>query len=562
MAIHQKFTGDPSQLIKAYSDLAAHNVKLEQQVAKLALQMGEASRSGRAGMGLIGQGARAARTEIMSLVGSWVSVHTVVRAATAQMEEHRAAARDALDANRALAAYQADTFLNSFGDDPTITEQNRQRVRRLAADAKIDEKYAMAAYSSVQSTGIGTDDQRFEALKIATRLSPQRPENIGNLGKAILMGQSIGGFTAEESASLFLSGGGAAFLENPDQQIRFLRQTMAGSTASAATSTVAEKRRAAEQSIELGAALTTMVGEDRGEAARTAAVKLSGDLHKFFAEGYKVTGPHGRTRLIKPKSDPGAPLDRLEALQGDPTLAKQFTDNTSFETLFESPLKRAILDPKSREAEAIRGAVKKVSPNPTPLQPLYEQLESGTPQIELQRAEQASQANLSELQYSQPLKSRREQARKIWLESLAKTRGYRMPVYGFLDEMAETGVKDFSHFAKPDAVFEDAIEGLKRRQELILAPKDSWGLEKGRWNAPRSIDQLKDEERKDYEYLGKQLEILIELMRSQQQSQSDPAMEKQTQVLLRIEEKITSPPGSAGPSPAAARNERGVHREQ
>lgn len=545
MTIHQKFTGDPSQLLKAYQELSAANTRLEQQVGNLTRKMSEGAKEGKTGFDGLGLSTRNVTTQLGAMVGSWFSIQTAIAAVNAEIEHHQQLAREALNTHHQLAASQADLFLNAWGRPESETSANRQRITQMASDAKVPEKFMTAAFASAQSTGVGTDEQRLSAVQLSSKLSGQRPENIGNLSKSILMAQQLTGVSPEEAASLFLSGGASAFMENPEQQSRMLRQTLASV---AASSTGTDKKRIAEQAVEIGAALTTMVGEERGESARTAAGKLSGDLNTFFTKGFEFTGPRGHKFRKKPKMDPGGVIDRIRVLQNDPKLANAFLEKASFETMFQAPISRALLDKNSEEAKRISDAERTVSYDTKPLAPLLRQLQTGTPSIELERAERGSMVNKEQSELAADQAARRTQANKIWRESLWQTAEHTDAIPGMklLSNQLSGTFAGAKQLVKPDAVFEDAIKALEYQQKNILGNRNPTLLS-AVTNTPGKaldVDKLTQKERADYEYLGKQIAELNQLMK------------------LQLEAQKTAPQLQPTLAPTAARAERGGHREQ
>lgn len=520
MTIHQKFTGDSSQLVKEYQNLAAQNTRLEQKVGALTQRMGEGVKSGKRDFDLLGQSTKFATGALTGMLASWFSIATAISLVNQEVARHKQLADEALATHQSLAAAQADLYLNAFGKSPDTVAGIQTQLRRLATDAKVPEKAITQAYASAQSTGVGTDKMQMDAVRMAAELSAQRPENIGNLSKSILMGQQLTGASAEEVAALFLSGGASAFMENPEQQSRMLRQTMAGVMASSG----GDKRRGAEQGIELGAALTTMVGEERGESARTAALSLSGQLNTFFTEGFEKT-VNGHKFRVKPKvADPGGVLDRLRVLQNDPKLAKQFLEQANFEELFKAPIRRAILDKNSEEAKRITEAEQKVSYDTKPLQPLREQLRRGTTQIELDRTNRERESNKEQREIANTRFAREAAANKIVEDSLAQTAKFSNTPWGLkwagdaLDENFTRPVTDAITGGNP---LDSAIQKLEFRRRAVLKPGSGF-LGKNMGRESRKLEQLSADERGAVEYLDKQIALLKE-MRNQELSEQRPS---------------------------------------
>lgn len=557
MTIHQKFTGDNSQLLKAYQDVAAQNTRLEQQIGKLAAGMGKGAKSGKQDMDLWGQSTKYVTSSLTGLVSGWLSVASVISVVNEEIEHHKRLAKEALDTHTSLAASQSDLFINSWGKPKEVTEANLKQLRQMANEVKVGEVHLTGAFASAQSTGVGTDKQQMDSVRMAAELSPQRPEGIGNLSKSLLMGQQLTGKSADEVAALFLSGGGSAFLENPEQQSRFLRQTMAGVMASSR----GDKTKAAEQAVEFGAALTTMVGEERGESARTQTISTSASLDKFFTEGFERT-VHGHKFRDKPKTDPGAVLDRFRMLQNDPKLAQRYLDGSSREALFDGPLRRALLDKNSEEAKRITEAQEKVGYNTQPLQPLLDQLRSGTPQIEAERMQRTGQVNKEQHELRSTKFSREANALAIVSDTLSKTRKYSPEPWGLkiAEDKAQEQIRPVRDELFGSDPIESSIATLQTRAAAIRKPGSTF-FGKNMRSASRPIDELNQDERGALEYVQKSIEALREIQAAgiREAEKATRAMEENTRATRETNDILRTQKPNAAP---AARAERGRFRER
>jgi hypothetical protein len=547
VTIHQKFTGDPSQLLKAYQDLAGANARLEQQVAKLAGTMGGAGREAQRANRLNIDFAKNAMGDIRNVITGWLSLQGAISAVNMAIEHHKQLTADALATAEKLAVAQADVFLTAWGKSPQETAANNQRIGQIAGRTAVPQELVTQAFGAIQGAGIGTNEQQFAAIEMAAKLSGQKPQNVGSIAKSILFGQHALGVSGEEAAALFLSGGASAYVENPEAQSRMLRQVMATVTASSG----GDRKRAGEQAIELGAALTIMVGEERGEAARTSAAKLSADLNNFFTEGIEKT-VRGHKFRVKPNvPDPGGVIDRLQVLQNDPKLAKQFLESATFEAQFEAPIKRAILDKNSVEARQIAEAQRTVGFDTKSLGPLLQQLESGTPQIEQERIKRAADVRKQQHELARPDLARLENVRKMTADALSQTREFS--VDGSIFGMASDFVNQNAMPLREGNQAGMSIELLRqRRNDVLRAGQPKSSVLRSILPAPQE-ESLAPEAKQALQLLDSTIAALERL-----KEQEGKELQKQTDVLLRIEEKLQ--PKAAGAD--SARALRGIGREQ
>lgn len=537
MTIHQRFTGDSSQLVKAYQDVANANVKLEQRVGELARKMGEVGRAAKGGTDQMQSGMKGVAQDLAGAIAGYVSLRSVIAAVNEELEHKKKLQAEAFQANSSLAPAQADMILNSFGDSPEQIKANQQRIRKMATELHVPEVSVTQAFGDVRGTGVGNVDQQMKAVELAAKMSGKRPENMASVAKSLLMTQDLSGASAEEAAALNLSSGAAAFVTNPESQSRMLRQAMAASTAASA----GDKRKAAEQAAEFTAGLSVVGGDDRGESSRTASAAIAGQMHEFFTEGIEVPipGAGGRKRRIKPKFDPGSQMDRMEYLQNNPSDAKAFVENKlAVETQFRAPVRKMFLEKDSAEAQKMRNVRETVGYDTKQLPSFLHQIEKGTPQLAQARAAQVAESAKEQFLLANPKMGERKTADDIVTDTFEKTRD--MSSGGYLMR----GARDWwnqSTRSVADQVYgrdelDSAEKALKgRRQEILTAP--GWLTGKGRNNRLREESELNEKERSALTLVD---EGLKNIQSFRQPSQSAPQPSPQP------------PPSPAASRPAAA----------
>jgi hypothetical protein len=451
--VKQTFSGDPSALQNAYRDLAKEVVRLETQVQRLSTTSvtgtQQASRQHQALEGVL-------RRQIGAIGGvatSWLSVQTVVRAVNDELQRTLRLEEGAAKAHKDLARGQAEIVLNTFGQDDATRHRIEAGAQQIAVNRGLPPGLTSADAGRLMGAGTGPLEERLKALDIAAALSRHTPEAMLPAALAIQQTQKITGMNEKEAASLALSGGSAAFIGDPALQFRFLQQVMSGVVASSP----GDKKKAAEQGMELGAFLTQVVGEERGEAARTAGISLSSQMDEYFGRGFDSSFMGHKIKIKASGKDPGLPIDRLRYLQEHPSEAKRFLEHTSFERLFESPIRNLLLNPGGDEDKLLRETENTVAVNVPALESTMRALERGTPQMKTSAEAGKSEARSDVYKSTRTEKALQDEARKIRNESIDQTSKYGMPA------IVEGGSRWFGDRFGPD-IDEQAWRDLQTRE--------------------------------------------------------------------------------------------------
>jgi hypothetical protein len=465
--VKQVFSGDKTALETAYRDLAKEVVRLETQVQRLSTTSvtgtQQATRQHTALEGVL-------RRQIGAIAGvatSWLGVQTVVRAVNEQLERTIRLEEGASKAGKDLARGQADIILNTFGADDATRQRIAAGAQQIAVNRGLPGGLVSHAAGQLMGAGTGPLEERLKALDVAASLSRHSPEAMLPAALAIQQTQKITGMNEKEAASLALSGGSAAFIGEPALQFRFLQQVMSG----VVSSSPGDKKKAAEQGMELGAFLTQVVGEERGEAARTAGISLSSQLDEYFGPGFDSSFMGHKIKIKAGGKDPGLPIDRLRYLQEHPAEAKRFLEHSSFERMFESPVRNLLLNPGGDEDKLLRETEKTVAINVPALESTIRALESGTPQMKAAAEAGMSESRSEAYKGQMTEKALQAEARQIRDETMQNTSKYsRLPA--FLDNLGRWFGDRFG-----GDIEDQALGEIKKRAGEIRGTVgvDQWG---------------------------------------------------------------------------------------
>jgi hypothetical protein len=557
MAIHQKFTGDPSQLIKAYGDLAAQNVRLEQQVAKLAQQMRLASNEAAKGQQATNAAIRQGVQEVTAYIQAWVGVGGAIAAAKMDFEQLNQQRERARQTNLDVGASQGDIVRNMAGKDP----QEIQKYLRLAEEDFAKSKFPdLGQYNRAFSEGLSASSGNAEAARRATAagaaLVRDKPYDLPLIaGAALDLRKATGIEEAERNLSFMMQAGVEARITDTRQQAL----NMPPALIAGANTVKGDKTAGVVDAGAVIAAVGSQAADPRGDSTKTAVTKLFVEMRDAFEQGIETT-VHGRKLHVRPKFDPGTIEGRITYLQEDERFREQFKKAVSFEQQYKVPMEQ-LLTKGSDTDKQFRASRQNLDFNRAEYDRTVANLEAASPQLGLSTIESARKGQLQLTEMRAEHEARVAQANAIRSEAIWQTTRYS-PQMHFLKTVTDKG-EDIYDFAKQQLdgtdPIEDALNRVERRRRDILQPRSLLG---GRDNFAyaRRPEDLNADEKRNLQFLDQQIALLKQLL--EEDRASTKAMAEQNQLLRSIDTKLSPQPGSAGPSPAAARNERGVHREQ
>jgi len=517
----QIFTGDPSQLNAAYKDIVQHVTRLEDKLhatSTKAVNLGSS----------IQQAAGAGIRQIAALGAQFLGLQAIVQAVNNDIQNTVRLQGEAAQAHRKLAIGQAEIILNTFGRDEKTVLKINEGAQQISAKYGLPEELVQKAAGRLMGAGVGPVEERMKALDVAAALTRHTPDALIPTALAIQQTQKITGLKEQEAASLMQSAGAAAYIGDPAMQARFLAQVMSGVVASSG----GDKKLAAEQGMELGSWLTQAVGEERGETARTAGISLASQMEEYFTRGFEVQGPGGMKLRMKPPEDPGLPLDRLRYLQEHPAQARQFLEKASFERLFESTIRKTLLDPASDQNKLLADTEAAVKVDLPAMREQVRRLERMTPQLEVASSTAKGETIVEQSKGRLTRGAITDALRKDRDEAQIQAAPYRQ--YSPFEVGLANRVRDFGGWSFGDSA-ERFVEDIKFARGDIL-----------RGSRVTRPEDLGPEQRQVYDLMNR----LIENGEKQLSELKAQTAE------LRAR---TNPPASVGP---AANGEPGIHSER
>ena len=348
----QTFTGDSSNLEKAYQSLAKEVARLESANQKLAGQMATQSEGVARGMKSQENAIGSALGSLKSYAMGFASVGAAASLVNRALEEQMRLSKEIADTNIEAGKSQGDVLTNLVGVDPA--EQRRilgeiNRIQRDTGFGSIDELNRGAA-AAISASG-GDVSGALDALREAARLSVLKPEQLKTVAGGALDVRSATGIQDQrQNLGLLLSFQSAARGTGLERVAR----NAAPAIGSMAKSVPSDQKEAARQSAALLAALSQGAKDFTLESTATAGIQLADHMTEFFTKGIAKEA-NGRKFTIRPPQDPQTIQGRVEFLQQNERFRKLYIENfvdKGMETKFREPT-RGLLD--SQKAANLRG---------------------------------------------------------------------------------------------------------------------------------------------------------------------------------------------------------------
>lgn len=523
----QVFTGDKAQLEAAYRDLAKEVVRLEAQLQKLATT--SAAGTGQAMRGhadlnrLISSGVQ----QVAGLVMQYVSFQAVLQGVNAELQKTRELQEGARNTQVAIGDSQATVIKSLTG---ISSEQRRAFLQQIADVGSETEFPSLGRLNQAAAEGLsagGDTKTVVDAVRQAARVSRNAPEDLEALvGAAIDLQKASRIEDSRRNLGFMLSVGAEA-------RVAGTRQTALAVAPAVISSVNTVPKDSREQaSIDAGAlfaALGSQAGDARGLSTSTATTALAVQLRDFFEEGQEITR-HGRKMKIKPPEDPGTLRGRIDLLQQDEKLRKQFLDKATFERQFQVPVQQLLM-PGSDTDKAFEKSRRNIRFDPQAFEQTAADLGNLTPELKTASRERASMGAVEGHQTARTADAILASMRTITDQALNETRGYALATPpGARDMDIAFARSAYSLMGMEDTEARINLFALKRRREEIQTYDDPQG-------------RLGPDERRSMEFVERQIKLLEESL-----------------VELR---KISAPsPKEPTLAPAAAAAERGRHRER
>lgn len=312
-------TGDEARLVKALSKVIAK----ETEMAAKFRDIGKESK--KAGKEVEGAFSQRALNNLAKYTAGMVSVSTAIQLVNRMMEDQKRLGEEGSRAGMDLAKAQQETIKNLAG---LTSEQKTAALQEAGAIAR---RTGMSETKVVQAIGAGFSasgdiEKTLSAVEAAAKLTRLTPEQMDTVTAGALDVAAGSGITdAERNMGFLLGAGGISRIEDPVK----LSTNLAPVVASGVHTVPGQAREeAASQIAAIFGALSLGATDRRGESTGTAATTLIAKLQQFFE---------------KRKDDPGEVFGRIELLQENARLRKQFLGDKGFgEERFKGPIQQLL----------------------------------------------------------------------------------------------------------------------------------------------------------------------------------------------------------------------------
>lgn len=548
----QTFTGDKSQLEQAYKDLAKEVVRLEQQTQKLATsntQLAEKVRIAnrqtidgqREANDALGQGIQ----QVSLMAAQYLGFTSILQGVNQELEKMHELQDAAANTQVKVADSQAAIIRNMTA----LSREDRKRflgeVAAVAGETQFQDLGQLNLAASEGLSAGGTRESVIDAVRQAARISRDSPQDLDLIvGAAVDLAKATGDTDARKNLGFLLAAGA----ESRVAGTRATAVNIPPAVISAVNTVNDDAKEASIDAAALFASLGSAAGDVRGESTRTAVQSFAVQAREFFTEGRKVTIPGRGTIQVKPPDDPGTLRGRIAALQADEKLRKQFLASASFERQFQVPVEQ-LLTEGGLTAEAFAKARDNIRFDAAPFEEVAKDLEALTPELAIAFGRRAAESNIQRTELDRPEEGRAAEARKILRDALWRTARYGEGFPGTRGMAGEAAIwsMDVNDMLGTDPA-DSALAMLRERQEMIRLRNRSLVTNTPGWfSQPVPIEQLSERERRDFDFLGQQIEALQQLT------------ERQTRAI----EEMNNRDSQRQPSPApAAQIEAGRHRER
>lgn len=321
---------------------------------------------------------------IMTAVGSYVSLNTVLSQANMLLERQSQLQQEIHARSMSLGQAQANTAINFAG----LSEADRKTAIGIGGRVNLAQGFGNrpaleSAAGSLISAG-ATPQQAEKTLSYAANIAPGNSELVESLSSGIVDLQGSTGMSMEEASGLLLSSAANARAKNPAQVSKSLSKVTSNASSLFDKGGTA---LAGEEAAALWATITKLRGDVSGDESATLANNAMTKLATF--EGFGADGP-------------STIMGRIQALQSDQALAQRFLEHGNY--LKQDPaIGRLLTDRDFGYARMLDEVDKNVGYDPS-LEGAIKQLHDSQPNIGMVKAqnritslrEAGAQANLVE----------------------------------------------------------------------------------------------------------------------------------------------------------------------
>ncbi len=551
MTIHQKFTGDASQLLQVYQQQSKEVVRMQQELAKLGGEFGVAGAMGLKAGGTLNTLLRQGAAEIQNYTQQWTGLSLVVQGVSAELDEVAQKQARAAATNVSVGSSQADIIRNL----PGVSSERKQQFIGETQSAFSQSQFSdlnefNRAVASGLSASSGDMEGTLKAALAGAQLTRDKPQELNLLvGAALDLAKASGTKEAEKNLGFMLHVGGESRMVDTRQNAINVPPAIIA----AVNSMKGDRQQTAIDAGAVFAAVGSQAADVRGEATSTSVTSLAVQMRDYFEKGVeKNIGGHKFRQ--KPKDDPGTFEGRISFLQQNEKERRQFFENSSFERKFQVPIEQ-LLTPGSEADKQFRASREKLKFDDTEFRSQAKDLRGLTAATSMASIDAAAKGQQQVAELENTPGARIAKAREIRDKALSEARDYSPQMAGlkYITDQGEN-LFDYSKAGLDSRdPLQDSLNRVERRRRDVLQPGSLLG---GRDNfaAARKPEDLNADESRVLRYLDQQILLLKELV--EQDKEAKKAVEDQTQA---IRESQRQPVGNVT---AAARAERGGHREQ
>lgn len=556
MTIHQKWTGDPSQLLKSYQELSAANTRLEQQVGKLANTMGDGGRKAIQNQTALSSALRTSASEVQSLTQQWAGMAVVLGAVKSGLDQVNQRQIRAAETNIKVGGSEADIVRNMPSRSIEEQRQYLGQVRRSFAQSGFPsiEEYNRSVASGLSASSENTE-ATLNATAAAAKIVRDRPEDLSLMtGAALDIQKASGVKDARRNLSFMMQvGAESRMVDTRQNAINVPAAVIAG-----ANTAKGDRQQAAIDAGAIFAALSTQTGDVRGESTSTNTISLETQMRDYFEKGIEVS-VHGHKIRHKPKLDPGTHEGRISYLQKNEKERKRFLENSSFERKYQVPVEQ-LLTAGSETDQQFRASRGKIGFGVEAYDRTEESLRTVSSQIAFATTDAASQGKKQLAEIANIRQGYISKARQYRDEGMWEAADYSPQVapFKYITDQAENAY-DYAKGLEGRDALQDSLNRVERRKRDVLQPGSLLG---GRDNLAkaRKYEDLNPDERRAYDALEGSAQLIRELI-AQDKVAAEEA-KKQTELLREMRDAAVGANRNPAAAANAARAERGMGREQ
>lgn len=517
------FTGDKTNLEQAYRDLARQVVQLEQANQRLAAATERANKEGISGLGKKNILLKENLAQLKSMATGWFSVTAAIQAANNEIQKNHELQERSAGTQKTLARVQAELFQGMAGATPAERQEAIAGIRQIARETRFPDEGALtSAVGAAYGVNGGNVQAALEAARQATTVTNVTPQDVANVAKATALVMQTGNLSAEQASAFVATAGDVS----PIESLRLRSEHIPAAVASMSGTVKTDRLQSMRESAALFSALSFASSDFEGARSRTAAVAFTTQLEELFTTGMKMS-VGGHSFRLKPGEDPGTIEGRIRYLQENPKYAKAFLSGASIGQNYEIPIRELLTEKDSNIAKAFQEFIPKITTEASSFTELQQDLKAGTEELRLAHLSAMRESVKQQAELTDREGARQAEARRILQEGLEASAPYRAAPFGTRHALSwsTSRITQDLNVALGNAPEESAIHLLEQAREQVRVPRRS--LLGFAMESPVEPENLQGDQKRIYDLLTKQIELLEELAKANQEmNQRDAAREQ------------------------------------